>query len=398
MKIKCINNVPAPRSLVRVFSDTVKRSAHKLVALLSVAGMLTAPIALGQETQINPADDEQPKEVVTHSSTQDSEAEFKQPSVDRIQNQPAVLADTQRLASPKSTADWLARLSEVIETRNFQVSFVQSRADGDTMPYLWRHAVMPNGIKMEQLNLQNGPGRELIRVGDVVSVFEPDVSPYSLKSEHINGPIPSTLLHHPERLKQGYEFVSVGRARVAGRPAQQIRIVSRDNNRFSYQLWLDEDTGMLLKLNMLDLQGGLLEQIQVTSLQMTEQPNPYFERINQASLPKPLVLSKRHRREHNWDVTFLPTGMKEVKQETRRLAQTGQIVEYKMFSDGLVDVSVYVQPAADALGSDLVLRNDLSTFLTLTDGKAQVTVVGEIPLQTANAIATSLTSKTTETP
>ena len=185
---------------------------------------------------------------------------------------------------------------------------------------------------------------------------------------------------------------------MAGRPAQQIRIVSRDNNRFSYQLWLDEDTGMLLKLNMLDLQGGLLEQIQVTSLQMTEQPNPYFERINQASLPKPLVLSKRHRREHNWDVTFLPTGMKEVKQETRRLAQTGQIVEYKMFSDGLVDVSVYVQPAADALGSDLVLRNDLSTFLTLTDGKAQVTVVGEIPLQTANAIATSLTSKTTETP
>ena len=256
MKIKCINNVPAPRSLVRVFSDTVKRSAHKLVALLSVAGMLTAPIALGQETQINPADDEKPKEVVTHSPTQDSEAEFKQPSVDRIQNQPAVLADTQRLASPKSTADWLARLSEVIETRNFQVSFVQSRADGDTMPYLWRHAVMPNGIKMEQLNLQNGPGRELIRVGDVVSVFEPDVSPYSLKSEHINGPIPSTLLHHPERLKQGYEFVSVGRARVAGRPAQQIRIVSRDNNRFSYQLWLDEDTGMLLKLNMLDLQGG----------------------------------------------------------------------------------------------------------------------------------------------
>ena len=36
------------------------------------------------------------------------------------------------------------------------------------------------------------------------------------------------------------------------------------------------------------------------------------------------------------------------------------------------------------------LRNEVSTFLTLTDGKAQVTVVGEIPLQTANAIATSL--------
>ena len=58
-----------------------------------------------------------------------------------------------------------------------------------------------------------------------------------------------------------------------------------------------------------------------------------------------------------------------------------------------MDVSVYVQPAADAIGSDLVLRHDLSTFLSLTDGKAQVTVIGEIPLQTANAIATSLRLK-----
>lgn len=396
MKIKCINNVPALHPLVRVFSDTVKRIALKQTALLLMAGLLTTPFSYGQEAEVNTTE-KRPKDAVTQSPSQDSEGQFNSSSADRIENQPSGLADTQ-VASPKSTTDWLARLSEVIETRNFQVSFVQSRADGDTIPYLWRHGVMPDGIEMEQLNLQNGPGRELIRVGDVVSVFEPDVSPYSLKSEHINGPIPSTLLHHPEQLKQGYEFVSVGRARVAGRPAQQIRIVSRDNNRFSYQLWLDEDTGMLLKLNMLDLQGGLLEQIQVTSFQMTEQPNSYFERINQASLPKPLLLSKRHRREHNWEVTFLPTGMKEVKQETRRLGQTGQIVEYKMFSDGLVDVSVYVQPAADALGSDLVLRNDLSTFLTLTDGKAQVTVVGEIPLQTANAIATSLTSKPTETP
>ena len=82
--------------------------------------------------------------------------------------------------------------------------------------------------------------------------------------------------------------------------------------------------------------------------------------------------------------------MEEVRGDTRRLALTGQVVEYKMYSDGLVDVSVYVQPAKDALGGDLVLRNDLSTFLTLTDGNTQVTVVGEIPLQTANAIATSL--------
>jgi sigma-E factor negative regulatory protein RseB len=103
-----------------------------------------------------------------------------------------------------------------------------------------------------------------------------------------------------------------------------------------------------------------------------------------------MALSNAPARAHNWDVTYLPTGMREIKQDTRRLALTGQVVEYKLFSDGLVDVSVYVQPADDALGETLALRNEVSTFLTLTDGSAQVTVVGEIPLQTANAIANSL--------
>ncbi|RDV29336.1 sigma-E factor regulatory protein RseB [Alteromonas aestuariivivens] len=295
---------------------------------------------------------------------------------------------------PVMTArDWLLRLTHATRQLNFQATLVQSRAGQETIPFLWRHGVMEEGLTMEQLSLQNGPGRELIRVGNVVSVFEPDVPPYSLHSPVINGPIPSELLYAPDSLRTGYEFVLVGRARIAGRPAQQLRIVSRDNSRFSYQLWLDEATGMPLKLNMLDLQGSLLEQIQITSLSIQEEPPAYFTSVNQASLPRPMAIVPKQPRQHQWEVDYLPSGMTEVRRDIRRLALTGQVVEYKMFSDGLVDVSVYVQSAAEALGSDLVLRHELNTFLTLTDGQAQVTVVGEIPLKTANAIATSLRLK-----
>ena len=149
---------------------------------------------------------------------------------------------------------------------------------------------------------------------------------------------------------------------------------------------------MPLKLNMLDLQGVLLEQIQVTSLEILDQPPVYFSKINFDQLPEPSVITPRQPRQHNWVVNYLPQGMKEVRQDTRRLAQTGQIVEYKMLSDGLTDVSVYVQPAQQAIGSDLALRHGVTTFLSLTDGTVQVTVVGEIPLATAKAIATSLSA------
>lgn len=301
-----------------------------------------------------------------------------------------VVSDAATAGASLTSTQWLKQLSNIISTANFQVTYVQTKAGRESVPYLWRHGVLEDGTEVEQLNLQNGPGRELIRVGDVVSVFEPDVQPYSLRSNHINGPIPSALLYHPQQLLDGYEFVLVGRARVAGRSAQQIRIVSRDNTRFGYQLWLDEKTGMLLKLNMLDLQGGLLEQIQVTAFSISALPSEYFSKINPTSLPQPMAMGVTQSRELSWEVGYLPLGMREIKQDTRRLALTGQVVEYKLLSDGLVDVSVYVQPAEDAVGGDLALRNELSTFLTLTQGKAQVTVVGEIPLQTAKAIATSL--------
>lgn len=366
MKIDYRNNVPALLVLVRVFLANVKVSIRirafikaMLYAVVASLGLSFSVVAQENVSAQN-----------TSSERADTLPSILPSSADASQTSPQIAPQSVPQATdvvvvnphPQTTSDWLMQLSEVVKTQNFEVAFVQSRAGRETIPFLWRHGVLEDGTSMEQLNLQNGPGREQIRVNGIVSVFEPDVSPYSLRSEFINGPIPSELLHHPDRLKSGYEFVSVGRARVAGRPAQQIRIVSRDNSRFSYQLWLDEDSGMVLKLNMLDLQGGLLEQIQVTSLKITDAPDDYFARINQASLPKPMALTQKQSRQPNWEVKYLPNGMEEVRGDTRRLALTGQVVEYKMYSDGLVDVSVYVQPAKDALGGDLVLRNDLSTF------------------------------------
>ncbi|WP_018982983.1 MucB/RseB C-terminal domain-containing protein [Salinimonas chungwhensis] len=302
----------------------------------------------------------------------------------------------QKDGAEQSASQWLEKLAETVSQRNFQVSFVLSRLGQETTPYLWRHAVLEDGTRMEQLNLQNGPGQEQIRVGDIVSVFEPDAQPYSVSSGAIHGPIPSALLYHPDSLKAAYKFVAVGRARISGRPAQQLRIISRDNTRFSYQMWLDEKTGMLLKFNTLDLQGSVLEQIQVTSLAISETPHPYFAKVNKESLPRPMASGTRDTPSHNWVPAYLPEGMQKVQQDVRRLPGTGQAVEYKMFSDGLVDVSVYVQNAKQGLGGDLALRHELNTFLSMRNGNVQVTIVGEIPLQTATAIAQSLQIKKPE--
>jgi sigma-E factor negative regulatory protein RseB len=365
-----------------------KMRCNQFVLLITVALSIFTPFCVhAQSSDSSLPTSLEPNNQAKGATESAIERETKTDTVK--QTEQAVERETNALQTP---VQWLQRLQSLISSANYQVSFVQTTVGKETVPYLWRHGVLDDGTEVEQLNLQNGPGRELIRVDGIVSVFEPDTQPYSIRSRFINGPIPNILLHNPQKLLESYEFVLVGRARVAGRSAQQIRIVSRDNTRFGYQLWLDEESGMLLKLNMLDLQGALLEQIQISAFSVMASPSPYFARINPSSLPEPIMMASSQSRVHGWEVNYLPVGMKEVKRDTRRLALTGQVVEYKMYSDGLVDVSVYVQPIGDALGGDIALRNEVSTFLTLKAGKAQVTVLGEIPLQTAKAIATSISA------
>ncbi|MFT6989926.1 MAG: sigma-E factor negative regulatory protein RseB [Paraglaciecola sp.] len=290
-----------------------------------------------------------------------------------------------------SAQAWLAKMSNAVKSLNYTISFVLLKPGADSQPYLWRHGVNEDGIEMEQLNILNGPGREVVRIGNKVSYFEPNVPPYSLQSSIINGPLPSEFFHRPEKLMFGYEFIMVGRSRIAGRAAQQIRIISKDKSRFDLNVWLDQETGLLLKMNMFGQETQLLEQIQVTGLQVTKTPDPFFSKIEPGMLPEVVSFSPNVPLNSPWKIGFIPKGMTIVKRDLRRLAGSGEVVEYIMLSDGLVDVSVYLQERKNNVSQDnLVGTVQSDTLLTIEHGELNITVIGKLPAATANAIAKSV--------
>ncbi|GAC33545.1 MucB/RseB C-terminal domain-containing protein [Paraglaciecola polaris] len=290
-----------------------------------------------------------------------------------------------------SAVGWLQKMAYAHSNLNYSISFVLLKPGVDSQPYLWRHGVDALGAKMEQLNLLNGPGREVVRIGNKVSYFEPNVPPYSLQSNVINGPFPSEFFQRPEEIEDSYDFVMVGRSRVSGRAAQQIRIVSKDKSRFGMNVWLDQETGLMLKLNLVDLNGQLLEQIQVTACNVTEQPDDFFDKVEPAMLPEVLKLRPQTHAKAIWNIAYMPVGMVEVKRDIHRLPITGQSVEYVMLSDGLVDVSIYMRESQnDGVNQDILLRHESDTLLTLNQGKLNVTVVGKLPPETASHIANSI--------
>lgn len=284
---------------------------------------------------------------------------------------------------------WLKRLSHSLNTLNFSTSFVVVK-NNQAEPYHWFHGVNANGEELEILSLLNGARRDVLRKGNVVSYIEPELPPYSILSTELTGPIPNILNGNVERLTQGYSFTLLGKSRILGRSAQLLRIISKDASRFGHWLWLDETTGLLLKLAIVTEKGRLLEQIQFTHLDISELPAESLVKLESTQLPKVVDIPKSSQQQAlSWQVNWLPSGFKKVNANRHRLISTKQAVEFMLFSDGLVDVSVYINPNPTQHTTDYIM-DGATIALNQTHNGIEVSVVGKIPSNTAKKIADSV--------
>jgi sigma-E factor negative regulatory protein RseB len=295
----------------------------------------------------------------------------------------------------------LERLSQSLRQLNFNTSFVVVK-NNQAEPYHWLHGIVEkqaddnnkneSDIELEILALLNGPRRDILRINNTVSYIEPEYAPYSISSEQISGPIPTVFGRDIRVLENNYHFVSVGKNRVLGRAAQLIRIVPKDSHRFGYWLWLDQQSGLLLKLAVITRKGNLLEQIQFTHLEITDTISENLKQLQATELPKIIdITAQQKSTDLAWQVNWLPSGFESVKSNRHRINTSKQTVEFMLFNDGLVDVSVYVNPSKDKQRAMEFANDGATLVLSQVINNIEVSVVGKIPLETAKKIASSVT-------
>lgn len=289
----------------------------------------------------------------------------------------------------ENATTWLKRLSHSLNSLNFSTSFVVVK-NNHAEPYHWFHGLDENGKPLEILSLLNGARRDTLRKGNIVSYIEPELPPYSVSSSELRGPIPNILSGDIQQLSGIYNFNLVGKSRILGRTAQLIRIVSKDNQRHGHWLWLDKKTGLLLKMAVATRKGQLLEQVQFTHLDITEKPAESLIQLQSTELPRVLDIPKGyHAQNLLWEVNWLPEGFVNINSNRHRINSTKQPVEFKLFSDGLVDVSVYVTPSTEQRQADFVL-DGATVVLNQAINGVEISVVGKIPSKTAKKIADSV--------
>jgi sigma-E factor negative regulatory protein RseB len=287
------------------------------------------------------------------------------------------------------------RLSNALRKLNFSTTFVVVK-NNQAEPYHWLHGVTKDTtsddqVELEILALLNGPRRDILRINNFVSYIEPEYAPYSITSSHISGPIPAVFGQDVSVLENNYHFVSVGKSRVLGRVAQLIRIVPKDTHRFGYWVWLDQQSSLLLKLAVITRKGQLLEQIQFTHLDITDDLSEHLKQLQATDLPKVIDTStKQEETDLAWQVNWLPNGFKQIKSNIHRMNSSQQAVEFMLFNDGLVDISVYVNPSKDQQRAIEFANDGATLVLNQVINNVEVSVVGKIPVATAKKIVNSV--------
>ena len=295
------------------------------------------------------------------------------------------------IASAQTSASGvlLQQMEQASQNLNYEFAYINvSRLGIESLRY--RHAVIDNRI-FAQLLQMDGPRREVIQRGNDISYFEPGLDPFSLPGNHIIDALPGLMFADFSRLGEAYDFIPVGRSRMADQMCEVVRIVSRDGTRYSYVVWLDVDTKLPLRIDLLDRDGETLEQFRVISFAVDEGVRNLMQGLEKANLPPSLSLPAGDKVELSWQPNWLPAGMKLISQSRRDIPSMNKTVESRLYSDGLFSFAINVTPA-DKSSSVQALRTGRRTVQTEVRNNNEITVVGELPPATAKRIADSIDS------
>ncbi|ADE13895.1 MucB/RseB family protein [Nitrosococcus halophilus Nc 4] len=303
----------------------------------------------------------------------------------------------------------LDRMGRAAESLNYQGVFVYLR-NNQLKAVRVIHKADKEG-EYERLVSLNGVPREIVRNNELVTCILPDDKAVLVdehhypkvvargKNFHDNNGFSRRLPAKLKAMREHYRFSLGEPDRIAGRETQQVVIIPKDQYRYGYRLWVDNETGLLLKTMMVGEGEGerALEQMMFTSLLLPE------EIPDTALVPavtgrefswregEPLSVNAGDY-ESQWQVGWIPAGFTLVA-HGRHLLPNGQVpVEHLVYSDGLSSVSIFIERIMHAQQGHLHGFSNMGAVNVYGAIQAlhYLTVVGEVPHTTVKRMGKSI--------
>jgi sigma-E factor negative regulatory protein RseB len=296
-------------------------------------------------------------------------------------------------ADPRDAAAWLERMSEAMRNLNYQGTFVYLH-DNQLESMRIVHARDGQGERERLLSL-NGEAREILRDEHYLTCIWPGTQSVVVDKARQATPLPAWTSETLAGLEPHYRLELGDSDRIAGMPAQRIDILPKDQYRYGYRMWLDTDSALLLKSDMLDETGQVVEQVMFTSLEIVEDPgaldlNPpeiaptyrWYERSGETELLNDEAQA--------WNMQ-MPQGFRLDSNRVVGGEDDPAPVQQMVLTDGLASVSVFIEPLIDNEPrlQGISHMGAVNAFGSLLP-EHHVTVVGEVPPATVELLGSTI--------
>jgi len=316
------------------------------------------------------------------------------------------IASSQLIASPEvaesevkietkqslpSASTYLNNMKQAYRKLNYKLLYLNT-AQNQIEPKQLIHGVV-DGKSIAYFYFLNGTMRESLQFDGKISFYQQGSQAYSLAIHRDQSVFANITNFDFKNGNQNYEYIILGRDRIAGKKAIAIRMISKDQYRYSYIVWLDLESYLPLRLDTINKSNKIVEQTMVVSLNISETVNPWIEQLSVQPTPEVLHLPLTKIVElPKWQLDWMPPGFKIVKDDQHKLMMHDtDPVSYIMLNDGIVRVSVYISTKQTTfVEQQNVIQRGGTLIYTKYIENIEINIIGEIPLITAEKIAASI--------
>jgi negative regulator of sigma E activity len=289
----------------------------------------------------------------------------------------------------------LNAMGKAVQTRDYQVHFVSQDRGQFAKTFEYNHL---GAVKKENINAQllylEGSAKEIILHNNTTSYFQPDSPAFSIASSRITEAFPDVLYNDFNSLVGIYDFVLLGKTRTANRGAQLVKIIAKDKDRYSYIIWIDDETFLPLRVDLIDDDNDIVNQLKIVDIDENFDAKKFKNYIDNRTYPILLSIEKQDNLLDAWRLAWLPKGFKEIAAYNVNFYNSD--IATKLFSDGVFSFTVNVS-LEQASQSNQIIQQGGRTIFSTNLGNKNIIIIGNLPEATIEKIAQNIVEKSPET-
>lgn len=253
-------------------------------------------------------------------------------------------------AEPKLDAmSWLQRSATAADRLTYSGVFVYhngTRSETSRIAHL--HEA---GNEFEKIEVMDGSPRVVVRTNDEVRCFLPDAHLQIVERRGVGRQdFPARLPARLSGLTEHYTLRKGATDRVVGLDSQAILIEPKDELRYGHLLWIDMQSGLLLKAGLVNERGEIMETFAFTELKIggpldraTLSPSPATGKENWKIQD---ARTSEVRGADAWIFRNPLPGFRRISGMRRQVRPDAPEMTHLIFSDGLAAISVFIEPLA----------------------------------------------------